>query len=308
MQGLRTFIHHANPGSVSHPDTQAILRALDAAVATPEPLIVPLLGKPGTGKTGLVEYWAGSYRQRERGITLNRQPVLLAEISPTEKASLGRGVYTTPTACVTFASIIYALGELSRQVDPPTQTPRWYREERSLYTDQQFLWLFDQVCREVRRLWVKAIVIDNAQHIDAPTMEALLRLRRRLSSRIGLVLCAQLAKNETLDEPLGKVFERTRVDSAECEAAIELRPLTEEVFYNEVGLEILSDLKADFEEGLEQHGSFIAEALWQLTAGDWKSLNSRVRHFNRLLPPPASGKRIITQEIVEQVLGQTLPS
>jgi hypothetical protein len=62
------------------------------------------------------------------------------------------------------------------------------------------------------------------------------------------------------------------------------------------------------EEGLEQYGAFIAEALWQRTAGDWKSLSNRVRHFNRLLPPPASGKRIITREIVEQVLGQKLPS
>lgn len=308
MYGLQHFIHHANAGNVSYPDTRSILRALDAAVDTSEPLIVPLLGKPGTGKTGLVEYWAGTYRQQERGIALNRQPVLIAEIIPTEKASLGRGVYTTPTACVTFSSIIYALGELSRQVEQPTQTPRWYREERSLYTDHQFLWLFDQVCREVRRLRVKAIVIDNAQHIDVPTMEALLRLRRRLPSRVGLVLCAQLAKNEQLDEPLGKVFNRTRVDSAECEAGIEVRPLTEEVFYDDVAAEVIADLNADIEEGLEQHGAFIAEALWQLTAGDWKSLNSRVRHFNRLLPPPASGKRIITREIVEQVLDQKLPS
>jgi hypothetical protein len=103
------------------------------------------------------------------------------------------------------------------------------------------------------------------------------------------------------------VFERARVDPAECEAAIELRPLTEEVFYSEVALEIVADLEAGFEEGLEQHGSFIAEALWQLTAGDWKSLNSRVRHFNRLLPPPASGKRVITRGIVEQVLDRKLP-
>lgn len=308
MYGLQHFIHHTNAGNVSYPDTRAILRALDAAVDTPEPLIVPLLGKPGAGKTGLIEYWAGTYRQQERGIALNRQPVLLAEIIPTEKASLGRSVYTTPTACVTFASIIYALGELSRQIDPPNRTPQWYREERSLYTDQQFLWLFDQVCREVRHLRVRAIVIDNAQHIDVPTMEALLRLRRRLPIPVGLVLCAQLAKNEQLDEPLGKVFERTRVDSAECEAAIEVRPLTEEVFYDDVAAEVIADLNADIEEGLEQHGAFIAEALWQLTAGDWKSLNSRVRHFNRLLPPPASGKRIITREIVEQVLGQKLPS
>ncbi len=139
-------------------------------------------------------------------------------------------------------------------------------------------------------------------------MEALIRLRRRLLGRIGLVLCAQLAKNEKLDEPLGKVFERARVDPVECEAAIELHPLTEEVFYSEVAIEMLADLEADFAEGLEQHGSFIAEALWQLTAGDWKSITSRVRHFNRLLPPVSSGKRVITRAVIEQVLGRKLPS
>lgn len=308
MHGLRQFIHHANPSSESHPDTRAIIRALDAAIDTLEPLIVPLLGKPSTGKTGLLEYWAGPYRHHEREIAIDRQPVLLAEISVTEKASLGRSVYTTPTACVTFSSIMYALGELSRQVDPPMHVPRWYREERSLYTDQQFLWLFDQVCRETRRLRVKAIVLDNAHHIDVPTMESLLRFHRRLQGHVGLVLCAQLAKNEQLDEPLGKVFARAKVDPAECDQAIELRPLTKAVFDAEVIMEIFADLNADFEAGLETHASFISDALWQLTAGDWKSMNSRVRHFNRLLPSPESSKRVITRTIVEQVLGKKLPS
>jgi hypothetical protein len=95
--------------------------------------------------------------------------VILAEISPTEKASLGRGGYTTPTACITFASVMFALGEHSRHVDVPLSIPCWYREERSLYTDQQFVWLFDQVCPEVRRLPVRAIVLDTAQLINVPT-------------------------------------------------------------------------------------------------------------------------------------------
>lgn len=102
-----------------YPDMQTIMHALDAAIDTPEPLIVTLLGKAGTGKTGLHEYWAGSYRQQVRGIAIDRQPVLVAEISAPEKAALGRSVYTTPIACVTFSVLMYALRELSRQVDPP---------------------------------------------------------------------------------------------------------------------------------------------------------------------------------------------
>ena len=72
--------------------------------------------------------------------------------------------------------------------------------------------------------------------------------------------------------------------------------------------EVFADLDADLEEELVPHALLIMDALWQLTAGDWKSLNSRVRHFNRLLPPAASGKRAITRLITEQVIGRKLPS
>jgi hypothetical protein len=51
---------------------------------------------------------------------------------------------------------------------------------------------------------------------------------------------------------------------------------------------------------------FIVAALWQKTAGDWKSINSRVKHFDRLLGPRGDRPRILTREIVEQVLGKKL--
>lgn len=139
-------------------------------------------------------------------------------------------------------------------------------------------------------------------------MAALLRLRKRLQGRIGFVLSVQLAKNEHLDEPLGKVFARAKVDPAECEQAIELRPLTEAVFYREVALEILADLNADVAAELELHSAWIAAPLWQRTTGDWKNITSRVRHFNRLLPSVSSAKRVRSRAIIEQVRGEKLPS
>jgi hypothetical protein len=308
MIGLRSFIHHPNGDNISAPDTGAVLGALDAAMEAEEPSIISVLGKVGTGKSRLVQYWAIEYRRDVRGIDIERAPVILAEVDETEKATLGKGVYTTATACVTFSSIMYGLAELAQRIEGSHTSTRWYREERSLYTDRQFVWLFDQVCLEIRRLRVRAVVVDNAHRLEPKTMRVLQRLRTRLNNRIALVFAAQLAKNEGIDEPLGKVFERAKVDPSDCELPIEIKPLTEQIFYDSVLETMFADLDAAYEKGLEDHVAFIGEALWKNTAGDWHNINSRVKHFNRLLGPRGSDSRVITRSIVEQVIGHKLPT
>jgi len=138
-------------------------------------------------------------------------------------------------------------------------------------------------------------------------MKALMKLRARRNNRLALIFGAQLAKNEQLDEPMGKLFEQARIDPADCEQAVMLKPLTEEVFYDPIVGGVFADLELDFEDGLEEHTSFIGNTLWDITAGDWKSINSRVKHFNRLLSPRAGRRRVLTRAIVEQVLGKKLP-
>jgi hypothetical protein len=87
---------------------------------------------------------------------------------------------------------MYELTELARRIAGPHAMPRWYREERSLYTDNNFVWLFDQVCLEARRLRVRGVVIDNAHRLEPKTMRVLMRLRARLNNRIALIFVAQL--------------------------------------------------------------------------------------------------------------------
>jgi hypothetical protein len=70
---------------------------------------------------------------------------------------------------------------------------------------------------------------------------------------------------------------------------------------------VFADLETDFEDGLEEHTGFIGTALWEITAGDWKGINSRVKRFNRLLGPCVGRRRVLTRTIVEQVLGKKLP-
>jgi len=147
---------------------------------------------------------------------------------------------------------------------------------------------------------------DNAQRLDVPAMLALMNLRARRNNRLALIFGAQLAKNEQLDEPMGRLFQQAKIDRIDCEQPIELKSLTEAVFYDPVIEALFADLETDFEDGLEEYAGFIATTLWEITAGDWKSINSRVKHFNRLLGPRASRRRMLTRSIVEQVLGRKL--
>jgi hypothetical protein len=99
---------------------------------------------------------------------------------------------------------------LALQYDGPNSVMSWYRKERSLYTDREFVWLADAICREIRRLGVYALVIDNAHRLDVPTMLALMKLRARRNNRLALIFGAQLAKNEQLDEPMGRLFKQAK--------------------------------------------------------------------------------------------------
>jgi hypothetical protein len=47
--------------------------------------------------------------------------------------------------------------------------------------------------------------------------------------------------------------------------------------------------------------------LWERTQGDWKSIDQQVKKFNRLLGRRDGNPRLVTREIIEQVLGQKLP-
>ena len=234
--------------------------------------------------------------------------MVYAEVEEIEKSRLGKGVYTTATACVTFSSIMYSLGEIALRLSGSQATLKWYRSERSLYTDQQFLWLFDQVCYEKKRLRIPAVIIGNAQRLDVKTIKTFMRFRERLSNQLAVIFSAQLAKDERLDEPMGKLFEQARVDPIDYQQVVELKPLTEEVFYNQIIEEVFADLDADFEDGLESQYEPIAAQFWHVTTGDWKSINSRVRHFNRLLGSRTGRRRMITASIIEQVLGLKLPT
>ena len=307
MLGLREFIHHTNGGAAYHATTTAIFHALDASIDTVEPLVTTLYGASGVGKTRILQAWSEHHRPQKQGIPIERFPVIRAELFAPERSSSARHQYSTPISCITFSSIMFALGELAKQIMPPAYTPKWYRDTQSLYTDKQFLWLFDLVARELHQLRVRAIIIDNAQLLDTVSIKALFRLRERLKGAIGLIFSAQLARNEGIDEPLGKQFEYANIDRDDFSQPIVINPITQKIFNEEVLLPLFEQLDADIEPRAEAYGALIAQAFWNTTSGNWHQINRLVRQIQRLLlQQPEATTKFITLELLEAALGQTL--
>ncbi|MBX0328195.1 ATP-binding protein [Oscillochloris sp. ZM17-4] len=312
MLGLRGFIPHKNQvdkttPDAAYPDTNAILSALNAGTSFDLLLVMTLLGKAGTGKSFLLKYFATEYRQQVCGIDIHRAPVLYADYDETEKNTLGADT-TAPITATMLSSIMFSLAQLARQVGGNGALPRWYREEQSLYSSRQLLWLFGEICLELKRLDVRTLIIDNAHRLDAKTVKLLFRMRARLNNQIGLIFGAQLQLSEGQDEPMGRLFKQARIDESGVEQPIELRPLVSKEFYEAVITPVFKDIGASFEPELIQHFQVIIRQFWKVTAGDWKSIDTRTRHFNRLLGPRSREDRLITRSMVEQVLNFKLPN
>jgi hypothetical protein len=312
MLGLRGFIPHKNQvdkttPDAAYPDTNGILSALNASTSFDQLLVMTLIGKAGTGKSYLLKYFATEYRQQVCGIDIHRAPVLYADYDETEKNTLGADT-TAPITATTLASIMFSLAQLARQIGGSRALPQWYREEQSLYSSRQLLWLFGEICLELKRLDIRAIIIDNAHRLDAKTVKLLFRMRARLNNHIGLIFGAQVQPGEGNDEPMGRLFKQARIESSDVEQPIDLRPMVSKEFYSSVLTPVFKDISAPFEPALEQHNTAIGRRFWEVTSGDWKSIDTRVRHFNRLLGPRSRENRLITRSIVEQVLNFKLPN
>jgi hypothetical protein len=306
MPGLRNFIAHKNwidkgIQEAAYPDTSAILSALNAGANDDTLRPMTLIGKAGTGKSCLLKHFATVYRQQECGIDPQLLPVLYADYDEAEKNALGAGT-TSPITATVLSSIMFSLAQLAQRIGGNNALPTWYRQEQSLYSPRQLLWLFGEICLELKRFKVQAIIIDNAHRLDAKTIKILFRIPARLNNSINLIFGAQLQTGEDNDEPMGRLFKQARINSDDVEQPIELRPLIAEEFHKSVIGPVFRDIGGDFEPEIEQHVRKIAQRFWQVTRGDWKSIDSKVTHFNRLLGPRSRSDRLITQSIIEQVL------
>ena len=304
MMGLRQFIPHSNYVSATavdsaYPHTDAILRALHDGTSTDQLTVMTLVGKKGTGKSAMLKYFAVNYRQEICGVDTLRAPIIYADYQEVEKNALATG--PNSITATLLSAIMFRLAMLARHISGPHALPAFYRAEQSIYTPRQLLWLFDQICLELSRLRVRCLIIDNAHKLDAKTISLLFRLREKCQYRIGLILCAEQDRAETKYQPMERLLNQAQIERSDCEEPIELHPLLIRNFKQEVVSQIFADIDSKFAPDLAAYQSRIVARFWEVTHGDWKSIDGRVRHINRLLGPRTQAERVITQALIEQV-------
>jgi hypothetical protein len=272
------------------------------------PGILLLVGLPRTGKDALLRAWMkADLAPASLGDPHGLPEIGYAEIWRSRADTLGRKVYVTPITCVAFSEIAYGLGQVAARSAPVHGLSRkWYREPKALYTDAQFCSLLDFVRDEVKRLRIRAIVVNNAHFLDPCALEMLVLLRRQCNDRISFILCAQMAENAKIDEPLKEPLIRVPEAAKMCRT-IELQRLSKRVYKAEVLPALRDDLALSFADDLKVKAIAlqVPDALWKYTGYDWQAIDDLAREIKRKVPDPGAGqRRVLTRAVLEEILGK----
>ena len=243
-------------------------------------------GDPATGKSRLLRYFATEYWPSERATAKDWNPIVYVDHKSLAWSTKPLSGSESPVVAQVLSVINAELADIAQKHRPDHPHLRYSRKQRSIKTPSQTLWLYNEVCHELKRLRVRAVLIDNAESIDRITLQSLVELRKSLVTKghpLALIFAARLAKNEALNEPMEHLFMQAKVDPHDFEVPIELEVLTQDAFFDEVLESIIEDLELEFEPQLEAYQAVIAERLWERTRGDWKSIDQQVKRFNREL-------------------------
>lgn len=254
--GLRRFIHHSN--------TKELLTTLADVVAARAMIILYGQGELATGKGRLLQYFVEDYWRNERDSATDWHPILYGDHTSLDWATtLLKDNHNRMVAQV-LSTIMEGLQILAERYRPDQTPVRWQQKRRSITTTTQTIWLYNEVCRELKKERVRALIIDNAQSIDGATLQILVQLRQRLQKQghgMALILAARLAKHEHLDEPMDHIFAQAKIDPRDFKVPVELKVLTQDAFFDTVLDGFFEDLEVEVPEALDAYQEFVAEAL-----------------------------------------------
>ncbi len=262
--------------------------------------IISLVGTRGTGKSQLLEYWAVQEAPR---IGIDTDQIVLVKLIPPSRASLGKERLTSPATLIAFSRVWHVLQKLSGLTHR-----EWLetldQDVARLYTDPQFLALFEKIEQGMRRRHIRAVLIDNAQYLDDRAFQWLIHLWDDCDQQFGIILCAQMKANEQPNEPLKEMWRYVPHAREYHTDALVLSRMTHDVFRDPVLLEVFIDLAADVGPEVAQNYTAIADRLWQHTLGDWHSITRVATLFDEELGHGNGGPRMITQDVVDQVFAR----
>lgn len=140
--------------------TKPILESLERAATRQQ--ICTLMGPRGSGKSALVDHWHRTRITRDAA----HPRTIMVHLRPAQHI---------PMACVLYSRLWHELLRLQQ----PAYVPERYAIDTAIkmYTGRQLHSLHSQVIRELERLHIQAIVIDNADLLDQTALEWSLDLR-----------------------------------------------------------------------------------------------------------------------------------
>lgn len=300
--GLRQYIHHSN--------TRAILQTLADVVDEHSMIVMYGHGDPATGKSRLLQYFTEDYWRIECDSTKDWHPIVYVDKESLDWTFPHLKSSKVPVVSQVIGSIMQALVPIAERYRPARPQLRWQQQSYSINTAHGILRSSNDLFLDLKSLRVRALLIDDAQSIDKDTLKALVNLRKRLihnGQPMALIFAARLEKNEQPNEPMKLIFSRAKVDPDDFQPPVELEVLTRDEFDNTVLEDFFADLEVEFEPELEEYEECIAEAMWENTQGDWKSIDRLVKKFNQPLGRRNGTPRQVTREIVENVLKKKLP-
>lgn len=276
---------------VELPSTNAVIPVLERAVRSKT--ICPLVGLSGTGKDRLVEHVLTGGSK----LVQPHEALIVGLVAPI-KRSFGKERITTPMACIAFSRLSH---ELQRRACPIEQTKYAHRQQRlALYTERDFLLLFNRVQTEIERWKPRVIAFLNMELSDTSLFDWIMELRNPRSPQFALILSARMEEHATPDEPLARILNSSPAAKEGSTKPIVLTPLTESDFRQALAQLLYLNLNAEF--AAEVDADQVASLFWNRTNGNWWRIERLATLLDEELGAEnGRGPRIITQAIIDHL-------
>ena len=279
------------------PATPQHLATLDRVVMTKT--LATVGGPSGSGKTALVGHWATT---RPIRLTSNPHDQVLLVALPRANAAL-------PMEYTVCLRVWHALQRLAgtHYLIPQRLQRTTYRT----FSKRNLEWLSIAVSELLEQCPIRAIVIDNAHHLDQGAIERVLEWRTWYDERRGRVVRrAVILVATTTPEPSQDHFTTVLQQHAEAAALwrdqVTLTHLTQTECFQVLGHLIDGPLHADFSPALGGQLEQIGQTVCARVQGNWHYLMAWLQHVDLILGQPTyHRRRMITPTVLQHILPQT---
>ncbi len=272
--------------------TDSLFAAINQAVNSRS--IITIGAHYGRGLSRLLREWV---MHEPKDVQPNQ--VVLVQLMDPEMVSFRNMKLMTPAALLLMWETCYALRGLTKaqRSDSDRST---LAKGGSDYSESRFL----QLCAELRtlakKLQLRAIVIDNAHHVDDRGLRKLMEPCDHCEYKFAIILGYQMRNHAKPAERIHKVLEEGGAFDQWADSLV-LESMEEHEFYDTILPELYLALDTEFNRDIEAAVERFQSKLWAHTGGNWHQIERIATLFDQDLGPKSENARIITGEVEARV-------